>query len=114
MDHNDKPPPPLGDRDATLLPALRERYPSDTFDDVNIATAAPGCPALLAALDFLDARIDRRRRALTHRSHEAVAKWIDRVEGVPADGLLLTRDRIGWLRIDAVGRGATGCTGAAG
>jgi hypothetical protein len=65
MDHTNRPPP-LGARDATLLRALRDRYPSDSFDEVAISTAAPGCPDLLAALDFLDARIDRRRRARLH------------------------------------------------
>jgi hypothetical protein len=111
---DDGKPPPLGDRDAQLLRALRERYPADTFDEINIATAAPGNPDLLRALDFLDARIDRPRRRLTHRSAAAVAEWIERVQGLPVDGLTLTRNRIGWARVESVGLGRTGCTGPAG
>jgi hypothetical protein len=114
VDNDGSPPPALGDRDAILLRALRERYPGDQFDALNISTTVAGNPELLAAMGFLGARIDRSRRRLTHRSLEAVAEWLDRVEGLPVGGLTLTRNRIGWARVEAVGAVPTGCTGPAG
>jgi hypothetical protein len=101
--------PPLGDRDATLLRALRERYPEGHFDEHNVAVDAPKSAELLRALDFLDAKVNRRRRALSRRSAEILAGWLDRVEGLPVDGLHLAKDRRGWSRVEAVG-----CTRAAG
>jgi hypothetical protein len=100
--------PPLGDRDAILLKALREQYPTGHFDECNIAIDAPGSPDLLGALAFLDVKVDARRRALGPRSHEVVVGWLDRVEGLPVDGLLLKKDPIGWCRVQGV-TGATGC-----
>jgi hypothetical protein len=103
--------PPLGEVDARLLRALCERYPDGHFDEHNIAVDAPGSPDLLDALDFLEAKIDRRRRALSHRSHEVLARWLDQIEGRPVDGFLLRRDRIGWCQVE---RHVIGPTGPAG
>jgi hypothetical protein len=92
-----------------LLRALRERYPDGHFDEHNVAVDAPKSPEFLDALSFLDVKVDLRRRALSFRSHEAIAGWLKRVEGCRADGLglYLTKDRIGWARVV----GPTGCAG---
>jgi hypothetical protein len=68
---------PLGEFDARLLRELRRRWPGEHFDEVNIATSAPTAPDLLGALDFLDVKLDRRRRALSHASYQRVADWLD-------------------------------------
>jgi hypothetical protein len=106
MGHISKPP--LGEADARLLRELRKRYPGDdNFDEINVATAAPSAPDLLDALNFLGVKVDRRHRALSHRSRDAVEEWIKQVEGRPADGLVLRRDKIGWCSV-------VGATGPAG
>jgi hypothetical protein len=98
---------PLGELDAALLRALHEQYPDgEHFDEINISIDAWRRPELLAALAFLDPKIDRRRRALTRGSTAAVQRWIDRTEGRPLDGLYLRRDRVGWSYVEVVG--ATG------
>jgi hypothetical protein len=106
--------PALDDCDAVLLRALRERYRADNFDEHHVSVDAPQSPELLNALSFLGVKVNRRHRALSYPSHALVARWLDRVEGLPVAGLRLAKDRIGWARVEAVGLGATGCTGAAG
>jgi hypothetical protein len=97
---------PLGERDAKLLRALRERYSTETFDEHHISVDAPRSPEMLAALSFLRVTVDRRRRSLSYSSHAAVAEWLDRVEGQAVDGLVLTRSPIGWYRVIGTTGGA--------
>jgi hypothetical protein len=100
---------PLGAADARLLRALREQYPEGHFDEINISIDALRRPELLAALSFIGPKIDRRRRALSHRSREAVEQWIENVaERDIGAGLYLRRDRRGWCYIERVGRVPTG------
>lgn len=93
------PEPPLGEADAALLKALRERFGGDRFDEQNVAVGAPHDGRLMAALGFLNPTIDRRRNALSYRTREALAGWLERVENRPAGGLVLRKDGIGWSRV---------------
>jgi hypothetical protein len=101
---SNKRPTPNRDSDAELLAVLHEIFLDDQFDEIHVGIYAIDHPRLLAALAFLNPKIDRRRRALTHRTVEDVAAWLDRVENRPAGGLVLEKDRRGWSHV-------MGCTG---
>jgi hypothetical protein len=93
---------PIGSEvDACLLWELREQYPTGHFDEINVAIDAVRRPALLDALGFLEPKIDRRRRTLSHHSTAAVKMWIDRIADRDiGGGLYLRRDGVGWCHVE--------------
>ena len=94
---------PSAEPDARLLRALYAQYLDDRFDEINLSIDAVRRPDLMAALTFLDPKINRRGRALARCSISAVKDWLDRVEGRPVDGFQLHRDRIGWFHVERIG-----------
>jgi len=92
-----------GDASAVLLAAPHRRWPTDEFDEINIAVAAPYRPEMMAALRFLgQLRIDRRphgRLRLSAGNERDVLRWMLGIVGREIGGLRLDRNPGGWCTV---------------
>jgi hypothetical protein len=86
---------------AELLRALADIWPITTFDELNIATKAPGNTRLLRALAFLGPQVRRFGGGpmLARGNVRDITRWLLMVAGREIGGLRLRRDAIGWCEI---------------
>jgi hypothetical protein len=103
--------PTSHDEDAALLRALFAAYSDGdyryhgNFDEYSIsANAAYERPTLLPALLPIEPRLTSRYGFLTPRTVRRVRDWLARIECREIDGLVLTKDRIGWCYVAEVER----------
>jgi hypothetical protein len=92
------------DDSGELLRALRERWPLDDFDEINVATAAPFDPRLKRALGFLGPRVRHFGGGLmlSKDNERDITRWVLTVAGREIGGLRLVRDPLGWCSADGV------------
>jgi hypothetical protein len=88
--------------DARLLRALHEIFGSDQFDEFHVSVNALRYRSLLDALQFMGPKVYLRRRCLSGDTLAKVEDWLERIEGRPAGGLVLVKDRVGWSHIHPV------------
>ena len=86
---------------AELLQALRERWPADHFDELNIAIEALRDRRLWQALGFLSPlrKISFGGRRLCRRNERDITRWLLTVAGQNIGGLRLERDPCGWCDV---------------
>jgi hypothetical protein len=90
-----------GEASAALLRALKRRWPTDTFDELNIATAAPYEPVLRDTVEGVIGRagIVGRPPRLDRDNERDLWRWFLGIAEIEIDGLRLHRDAIGWCRV---------------